>query len=116
VVVTLDVALVVTIAMARVRDSCTWLNRLACRRRRKGRMGRVILWDSVVLLALLALLGVLSVEGLVSLLVLLRRGDWISLERVGVSSRLLMLILRRRRSRRRGREVLLFQLALLVSG
>jgi hypothetical protein len=76
-------------------------------------MGRVVLWDSVVLLALL---GVLSVEGLVSLLVLLRRGDWISLERVGVKSRLLMLVLRRRRPGRRGREVLLFQLALLVSG
>jgi hypothetical protein len=79
-------------------------------------MGRIVLGNSVVLLALLALLGVLCVEGLVSLLVLLRRGDWISLERVGVKSRLLMLVLRRRRSGRRGREVLLFQLALLVSG
>jgi hypothetical protein len=79
-------------------------------------MGRIVLGNSVVLLALLALLGVLCAEGLVSLLVLLRRGDWISLERVGVKSRLLMLVLRRRRSGRRGREVLLFQLALLVSG
>jgi hypothetical protein len=68
-------------------------------------MSRVVLRDSVVLLGLLRLL---SVKGLVSLLVLLRHSNWVSLKRVRVRGRSLVLILRRRRTWRRGREVLLF--------
>jgi hypothetical protein len=67
-------------------------------------MSRVVLRNSVVLLGLLRLL---SVKRLVSLLKLLRCGDWVALERVRVSSGSLVLVLRRRRTGRRGREVLL---------
>jgi len=85
-----------------------WLVRRVCRRRRESRLSRVVLWDGVVLLSLL------GIERLVSLLGRLSSGDWVALERVWVSGRLLVLILRRRRTRRRGREVLLVQSALLV--
>jgi len=97
-------------AMAMGRSCRTWLRRclslswLVRRRGCKGRMSRVVLRDSVVLLGLLRLL---SVEGLVSLLMLLRHSDWVALERVRVGSGSLVLVLRRRRTWRRGREVLL---------
>jgi len=97
-------------AMAMGRSCRTWLRRrlslrwLVRRRGCKGRMSRVVLRDSVVLLGLLRLL---SVKGLVSLLMLLRHSDWVALERVRVGSGSLVLVLRRRRTWRRGREVLL---------
>jgi hypothetical protein len=97
-------------AMSMGRSCRTWLRRrlslswLVRRRGCKGRMSRVVLRDSVVLLGLLRLL---SVKGLVSLLMLLRHSDWVALERVRVGSGSLVLVLRRRRTWRRGREVLL---------
>jgi len=100
-------------AMAMGRSCRTWLRRrlslswLVRRRGCKGRMSRVVLRDSIVLLGLLGLLRLLSVEGLVSLLMLLRHSDWVALERVRVGSGSLVLVLRRRRTWRRGREVLL---------